>query len=345
VSDDVYAAIKMAAQRCEQLEYKRWFWGEALAFDALVLAGEVTGDKQLLILADSLLRNWPSDMASRVPQHSDVYAPLRTMIRLQQVASGPDYLRAAVKVAEYIVSAPAHRGAFLHLLEGYSPMVFVDFIYYVGPYLGLMSQVTGDATLLDTAVTQTLGHLECLQDPADGFVRHVYDPARGETNAVAWGRGNGWALLGLVDTLEVVPAQHSGRALLEGRFRQLLAACVESQDSSGLWHTILDDAASPLENSISAFLYAALTKARRLGLVSGVDECAARAWRITFSRIQPDGQFPISMTEWPDWNPDAYYSRPIGINAWGQGCFLRAASEFLVSTGDAQSRDSPLDSR
>ncbi len=345
MANDLYAAIKMAAQRCEQLEYKRWFWGEALAFDALVLAGEVTGVKQHLILADSLLRTWPSDMASRIPQHSDVYAPLRTLIRLQQAASRPDYLRAAVKVAEYLVSAPAYKGAFLHLLEGYSPMVFVDFIYYVGPYLGLMSQVTGDTTFLDTAVTQTLGHLECLQDPADGFVRHVYDPARGETNGVAWGRGNGWALLGLVDTLEVVPAHHSGRALIEGRFRQLLAACVESQDSSGLWHTILDDSASPLENSIAAFFYAALTKARRLGLVSGVDECAARAWRITFSRIRPDGQFPISMTEWPDWNPDAYYRRPIGINAWGQGCFLRAASEFLISTGDAKSRDSPLDSR
>jgi unsaturated rhamnogalacturonyl hydrolase len=345
MADDVIAAIKMAAQCCEQLEYKRWFWGEALAFDALVLAGKVTGVEQLRVLADSLLCSWPSQMASRMPKHSDVYAPLRALIRLQQVTSRPDYVRVAVKVAEYIMSAPAYKGALLHHLEGYPPMVYVDFIYYGGPYLGLMSQVTGDTTLLDAAVTQTLGHLECLQDPADGLVRHVYDPVRGETNGVAWGRGNGWALLGMVDSLEVIPAHHSGRTLIANRFRHLLAACIECQDSSGLWHTILDDSNSPLENSISAFFYAALTKARRLGLASEVDEFAARAWQATFSRIRPNGQFPISMTEWPDWNPDAYYRRLTGINAWGQGCFLRAASEFLISTEEAESRAAPPGSR
>jgi unsaturated rhamnogalacturonyl hydrolase len=335
-ADDVYAAIKLAAQWCEQVQYRRWFWGEALAFDALVLAGEVAGVEPLLALADSLLGTWPSQMSTRMPQHSDVHAPLRTMIRLGQTTGRAGYLSAAVKVAEYLVSAPAFNGAYLHHLEGYPPMVFVDFIYYVGPYLGLLSQVTGDPTLLNTAVTQTLGHLECLQDPTNGLARHVYDPARAETNGVAWGRGNGWALLGLVDTLEVIPADHSGRASIEERFRHLLAACLEFQDASGLWHTILNDSESPLENSISAFFYAALAKARRLGFASDVDESAARAWRATFCRMRPDGQFPISMTEWPDWDPNAYYRRQIGTNPWGQGCFLRAASEFLISSGHAK---------
>jgi unsaturated rhamnogalacturonyl hydrolase len=338
-------AIEGAAHCCELLTYKYWFWGEALAFDALVLAGEVTGRAKLLALAESLLGRWPIEMRSRVPGHADVYAPLRALIRLHHVAGKGDYLDSAVKVAKYIVSAPAYRGAFLHRLEGYAPMVFVDFIYYAGPYLGLLAQTTEDTTLLDCGVTQTLSHLECLQDPLDGFVRHVYDPGRGETNGVAWARGNGWALLGLVDTLEVVPAQHVGRALIEHRFRHLLAACMESQDASGLWHTILNDSRAPLENSTAAFFYAALAKARRLGIASGVDECAAKAWRATFTRIQPDGQFPISMTEWPDWNPEAYYRRPIGTNAWGQGCFLRAASERLLSTGEGRPVGSRVQSR
>lgn len=331
MSGEVTAAIKGAARCCGQLEYRRWFWGEALAFDALVAAGDATGDGQLRVSAESLLQGWPAAMTSRPPQHTDVYAPIRALVRLHQGTGNAGYLGAAVKVARHIAVGPAHNGAFLHHLEGYSPMVFVDFIYYVGPYLGLLSQVTGETALLDTAVSQTLGHLECLQDPADDLVRHVYDPARGETNGVPWGRGNGWALLGLVDTLEVVPASHHGRGPLEDRFRRLLRACLERQGAGGLWHTILDDPASPLENSISAFFYAALAKAERLGLVAGTEETAVGAWRATFGRIRPDGGFPISMTEWPDWNPQAYYRRPVGINAWGQGCFLRAASERLTS--------------
>jgi len=330
VGDDVTAAIKAAAQWCGQLEYRRWFWGEALAFDALVAAADATGDGQLRTTAESLLQGWPAEIASRAAQPIDVYAPIRALVRLHQGTGRADYLGAAVKVARHIALGPATKGAFLHQLKGYPPMVFVDFIYYVGPSLGLLSQVTGETALLDTAVSQTLGHLDCLQDPADDLVRHVYDPARGETNGVPWGRGNGWALLGLVDTLEIVPASHRGRGLLEQRFRRLLGACLERQAAGGLWHTILDDPASPLEYSISAFFYAALAKAQRLGLAAGTNEPAASAWRATFDHIRPDGGFPISMTEWPDWDPQAYYRRPVGINAWGQGCFLRAASERLA---------------
>lgn len=329
--DDVIHSIGKAADACESLTYKRWFWGEALVFDALLLAGEVTGEARLITQADVLLGSWPREAMFRSVQHTDIYAPLRALVRLHRIVGKNEYRESAIKTAEYIVSAPAYRGALLHNLEGYPPMVFVDFLYYVGPYMGLLAQTTENTALLDAAVDQTLSHLECLQDSRDGFVRHVYDPRRRETNGVAWGRGNGWALLGLVDTLELIPAQHRGRPAIEDRFRHLVASCVESQDPSGVWHTILDDPESPLESSTAAFFAAALLKARRLGLATGIEKCTTKAWRATWHRIQSDGRFPISMTEWPDWNPEAYYRRPVGINPWGQGCFLRAASEWLIS--------------
>lgn len=322
--------VLRAARKALELDRRAWFWGEAVAFDSAALAADVIGDADLRNAVSRILVAWSREMLSRPTQPADVYAPLSAMLRLRQGGGPGELLDAAVKVADHVIAAPSEDGAYLHELQGYPPMVFVDFIYYAGPYLGQVALSTGDPRYLDAAVQQTLGHLRRLQDPRNGLVDHVYDPGRGGTNGVAWGRGNGWALLGLVDTLAIVPADHAGREGIERGLRAMLEACLASQDESGMWHTILDDPSSPLESSVAAFFYAAFAKAQRMVLTdSDVLAATTKAWDAIMSKVREDGGFPISMTEWPDWDPLAYYRRPTGINAWGQGCLVRAGAEYL----------------
>lgn len=332
MTDPVTRSTARAAEKAIGLRYQLWFWGEAIAFDAVVQAADVTGQEALRAFPERVLVDWSRQTLARGVQRSDVYAPLRAMLRMYEITGRSELVEAAVQVADYIASAPADGGAHLHHLQGYPPMVFVDFLYYVGPYLGQLATATGERRYTEVAIAQTLGHLKRLQDTTSGLTRHVYDPTRAETNGVAWGRGNGWALLGLVDTLAILPAEEPGRDAIEAGFRQMLSTCLALQDGSGMWHTILDDPHSPLENSIAAFFYAAMAKATRIGLVHmDVAGPTARAWSAVASRIQEDGMFPISMTEWPAWNPEAYYTRPIGVNPWGQGCFIRAACEHVMA--------------
>ncbi len=60
-------------------------------------------------------------------------------------------------------------------------------------------------------------------------------------NGVFWGRGNCWALLGMLHTMESLPEGSS----LSRRLRRMIEAQVsrlaELQDESGGWHTVLDD--------------------------------------------------------------------------------------------------------
>jgi rhamnogalacturonyl hydrolase YesR len=56
-----------------------------------------------------------------------------------------------------------------------------------------------------------------------------------------WGRGQGWALLGLVDLLERLPAATEGRPRLLDDLHQLAAGVRDSQDAGGLWHTLIHD--------------------------------------------------------------------------------------------------------
>lgn len=332
MSEPVEAKARLASVKALELDYRYWFWGEAMAFDAAVLVAEAAADADLRSLAERPLVRWSRELLVRPTERSDVYAPLAAMLNLHASGGDPRLVDAVTKIAEYIVTAPTESGAHLHHLTDYPPMVFVDFIYYVGPYLGQLAGIKERERYLNAAVSQTLGHLHLLQDHETGLVDHVYDPTRGETNGVAWGRGNGWAMLGLVDTLSLLPDGYPGRERIQEALAKMVNTCLSVQAPNGLWHTILDDPNSPLENSIAAFFYAALSKGQRLGLLSvDASRAIALAWSAVLEAVKDDGSFPISMTEWPDWDPLAYYRRPLGVNAWGQGCFARAAVEHLVA--------------
>lgn len=330
MSSNLEVTARLASLKAIELEFQFWFWGEALAFDAAALASQATRDHELGSRTGRPLSTWSRELLSRAAVGSDAYAPLSAMLHLYTAGRDAALLDAATKVAEYIISAPSHSGAHLHHLTGYPPMVFVDFIYYAGPYLGQLAKIKDDERYIEEAVRQTLGHLETLRDAKTGLVHHVYDPGRDQTNGVAWGRGNGWAMLGLVDTLCLIPEGYPGRKRIHAALLQMVDTCVSLQAPNGKWHTILDDFESPLENSVAAFFYAALSKAQRYGLLTrSVSTTTALAWSAVLDVVGEDGSFPISMTEWPDWDPIAYYRRPIGVNAWGQGCFVRAVVEHL----------------
>ncbi len=324
-------AAERAARVAASLKLEYWFFGEALTLDGLVLAADAYGQDGLADTAAELMRGWAAELPTRAPRPADAFAPLRALIRLDEREPEAGWLRAARTVADYVLSEPEQGGAVLHKLPNYPrPMVFVDYIYYVGPYLGLLAQALDEPEYLDAAAAQTIGHIEALQNNRTGFFDHVFDPQEKEPYGIAWGRGNGWAMLGLVDTLELLRPKHPGREQILEAFSVLFARSFELQASNGHWHAILDDSASPLEPSIAAFFLASGLKARRLGLVQGADERLDRAWDAVLRNFSPNGDFATSMTEWPDRDPHAYYTRPSGVNPWGQGCFLRVLAEILT---------------
>lgn len=330
IRDGVLQAADVAAQ----LPYERWFFGEAMSLDGLVLAGEAFGSSSMFALARDIVEPWVAELSGRAARDSDLDAPVRALLSLArapatEAAGDLDYVGAARKVANHLVARPTAGGAMLHGLQGYdNDMVFVDYIYYAGPYLALLSAVCGPE-YMEAAARQTLAHVALLRDPGSDLFHHCFDPERGETNGIAWGRGNGWAMLGLVDTLELLPSEHPARGELERVCLAQMRACVRLQHDSGHWHTILDDPESPLEPSIAAFMVTALAKARGLGLAGdAVVAAIARAWNATRDALHSGGRFPTSMTEWPSWEASDYYARPSGVNTWGQGIYLRACAQM-----------------
>jgi len=162
---------------------------------------------------------------------------------------------------------------------------------------------------------------------------HNYDHGTGRRRGYGWGRGNGWALFGLLDLIEILPSNHSARDDLLKRFQGLCTTILGLQDDSGLWHTLLTDKESYLETSTAAFFGAIFTKAVRLNLLTEkFHDAAEHAWRALLTRIDAEGgAFGTSAAIWAANGPSEdlalYKSAPTEVNVWGQGAALRFAAE------------------
>jgi rhamnogalacturonyl hydrolase YesR len=271
----------------------------------------------------------------------DHLTPGGALLRLHQSTGDPSLFEAAERLADWLLAAPKAPGTSFPLyrpdLPPYRHAVWVDTIYHEPTFFCALAATSGDARYHEAALEVWNPHVQALSSDHGPFLAHAFDSGAGLLRGYGWGRGNGWALLGMVDTLEILPQDHPRRPeALEG-FRQLSASILRIQDTSGFWRTLLHDRESYLESSTAAFFGAAFAKGARLGLLGKeYAEASERAWIATVDRIDKQGNFyGVSACTYaavaPGDDITMYRTLPTEVNVWGQGSALRFAAERIRS--------------
>lgn len=307
--------------------YKTWGFGEAIGLRALRSQGGASA-----AFVHDLVRDWC--LRRPVLSLADHVAPGTVLLDLHEETGDPLFLDAAQRLGalhrsfDEVDGIPVHRPD----LPGLAPLIWVDCLALDGPFLAGLARVTGDADWAELALRGWRAYDRVLRDPADGLYRHGYDTAARRRSACAWGRGNGWAMHGLVDTMERLPRDHPARPELHAVLEQQAAAVLRLQHPGGLWHTILDDPKSPLENSTAAFFLTGLLKAMRLRLWSPPDsdgfmravDLAAAAMR----RAYAEGPGLLVSFATPVGGRETYVRAPLGLFPWGEGPRVLAELEL-----------------
>jgi rhamnogalacturonyl hydrolase YesR len=142
---------------------------------------------------------------------------------------------------------------------------------------------TGDGHLLDLAARQLIDYAGRLQRP-DGVFMHAVD------GPVAWGRGNGFAALGLMEALSAIPQPHPSRARLLEIYRRQMAAMKANQAPDGTWREIIDNPGAYREETATAMLLTAMSRGVRLGWIdTSYRPIIVRAWRALSAHVADDG--------------------------------------------------------
>ena len=135
----------------------------------------------------------------------------------------------------------------------------------------------------DAAASRLVGYAARLQRP-DGVFIHATD------GPFAWGRGNGFAALGLVELLAALPENHPSRANLLDIYRRHMAAARLLQSPDGMWREVLDEPGAYREETATAMLLTAMARGIRLGWIGhDYDRNVDRAWLGLLAHVKDDG--------------------------------------------------------
>jgi len=136
---------------------------------------------------------------------------------------------------------------------------------------------------LDRAARLLTEYAARLQQPG-GLFHHATD------GPAAWGRGNGFAALGLMETLTRLPASHPARAQVLDIYRRQMAAALLQQAPDGMWRQIIDADGAYREETATAMLMSAMARGVRLGWLDRSYLAAIRrAWRGLAAHVTDDG--------------------------------------------------------
>jgi len=324
--------LRSLARRTRCFDFSVWFWGDAIAFDGLLDAAEILEEDEHAQFCRRFFERWRTTPSA----WTDYLAPGMSLTRLQR--RGDIELTPLIErlLDHYRLRSPRGNSGLHYFrpdLPQFRTTILVDSLYHVPPFVAAAGAFLNDEPLYDEAVDMWRQHADALMPPDRPLLFHNYDHGSGRRRGYGWGRGNGWALFGLLDLIEILPAHHSARDDLLRRFQWLCKAILQLQDSSGFWHTLLADKESYLETSTAAFFGAIFTKAIRLNLLTEkFHDAAEHAWRALLSRIDAEGgAFGTSAAIWaanvPSEDLALYKSAPTEVNVWGQGAALRFAAE------------------
>lgn len=327
------------ALRTRAYDFTVWFWGDAIAVDGLLDAAELLGDASSATHVGRFLKDWPADRLSWI----DHLAPGDALLRLAAGTSDETKIQKAVKLAEHLLSVPRAQAAPLYRPDDprYRHTVWVDSIYHVPPFLARLGKMTGESRWYQAALVEQDAHLRVLTPAGSPFPGHAYDTGARKVHGPGWGRGVGWALLGMADTLSLVPSGQPGYEEARKAFRALSEEVLALQDSTGCWRTVIDDREAYLESSTAAMFCAAFNKGVRMGILDDRFAVAAEhAWRYVGARVDADGSFwGVSACTWASTagveDAAMYKTLPTEVNVWGQGAAMRAASERLRTQSSA----------
>ena len=125
---------------------------------------------------------------------------------------------------------------------------------------------------------------EKLQRP-DGLFIHAVDGPH------AWGRGNGFALLGITEALTHIPGNWADRPRLLEIYRTHTKALAAHQSDDGSWRQLVDEPTSYRELTVTAMTTAAMARGVRLGWIDRAtyEPIVNRGWSAVASRVNADG--------------------------------------------------------
>lgn len=334
--NEIRSAIDRVVDRTFRMDFG-WDWPGGVAFYGVCEAYSATGNESYL----TRLKTWVDEnMEDGLPKLSvNAVSIGHSLLTLYEVTKDEKYLDTVKEMADFLTTQAERFGDEIlqHTVNSetynFPEQAWVDTMFMAGYFLLRVGILLSNDDYFELGLKQYHGHENVLQDAKTNLYYHGWDHiAQNNMSAIFWARGNSWAALTMARALHLVAVTHPSFMIIDGSLRDQLSSLVRLQDESGLWHTILDDRAAPLETSGSAGIATALLTRGRL-----YNKYTQKSIDGILARITEEGTVTgVSAGTAVMNNAEGYKGVPDKrIQGWGQGLTLTFLAEVLRSKKDS----------
>ncbi|GAB3453587.1 glycoside hydrolase family 88 protein [Massilia terrae] len=337
-------------------------WG--VTYSGMLAAGAATGDRRYTdyavkrhqMLAQLTKTYYPTVHAD--PQHSaapiksflnphaldDAGALCHSFLRAKLAGSPVDYTQMISICGDFVTKkeyrlkdgtlargGPDGKGGFK--MRPLQNTLWLDDMFMGVPTMAYLGKTTGDHRYYDDAARQVLQFSKRMFNPKLGIYMHGYVEGLRDHPEFHWARANGWAVMSMVEVLEVLPKDHKDyKAVLE-QLRAHIKGLASYQTKEGFWHQLIDRPDTYQETSATAIYTYAIARAVNRGYVDAkmYGPMANLAWDAVASKVTDKGQIEgICVGTGMAFDPAFYSYRPTSVlAAHGYGPTLLAGAEII----------------
>jgi len=325
VSRDPLAIARVLANRYPQNPIVSYIPSVAWA-NTLRLA-DLTKDDSLREKVLQQTRPWLSREQPLFGERISLTAVAGTMI-YAELAEGGDASARELAVAGAEAASRVAATGFAQHGQGWT-----DDMFMIAAILARSGRMPGRERDLDHLASVLISYAGRLQRE-DGIFVHFTD------GRVAWGRGNGFAALGLMEALTSLRSDHPSRAQVLAIYRRHMSGLKSVQAPDGMWRQVVDEPGSYREESATAMTLTAMARGVRLGwLDPSYRSIVERAWRALAAHLTEDGGIVDISTGTGSGPTLRFYLDRAAISGFddrGGAMALLAATEMVIFRNQAK---------
>jgi rhamnogalacturonyl hydrolase YesR/lysophospholipase L1-like esterase len=220
--------------------------------------------------------------------------------------------------------------------------VWLDDMFMSIPAIVQMGSYSGESRYYDEAARQVALFADKMFVQEKGLFRHGWVESAEDHPSFFWGRANGWAMLTLVEVLDVLPEYHPQRDSILQLLRKHIAGISALQSGDGFWHQLVNRNDSYYETSATAIFVYCIAHAINKGWISPISygPVATLGWNAVSTKINEKGQVEgTCVGTGMAFDPAFYYSRPVSpFAAHGYGPVIWAGAEMIQLLNDLYPR-------
>ncbi|QKZ13129.1 glycoside hydrolase family 105 protein [Spirosoma sp. KUDC1026] len=327
-------------------------WG--VTYAGMLLASEATGDpryaeysnKRLAFLAG--LRTYFQEQVTKDPHANTSLRPMlaphalddagamcAAMIRASLIKKLPVDLRPQIDTYINYIMTQEYRLADGTLARNRPQpnTLWLDDLFMSVPALAQMGKLTGDKHYYDEATKQVLQFSKRMFNKEKGLYMHGWVEGMATHPEFHWARANGWAVMTMVELLDVLPESHADRPAVLAQLNAHIRGLAAYQSGSGFWHQLLDRNDSYLETSATAIYVYAIARSINRGWIDPLAYApmALLGWNAVSTKVTQQGQVEgVCVGTGMGFDPAFYYHRPVNVYAaHGYGPVLLAGAEVI----------------